>query len=267
MLATASESTLTYVDSDVTHGTGYTYAVRAFNDQGVSASSNLVPAAPYFGPASEPRCGTADSAYQALIAKTPGLAGYWRLGDGASSPVCEVTGRSDGAYIGAAAPGAPAGLSGDADTAADFDGSTGFVRVRHRSSLSLGDAFTLEAWVKRASADGASSQGIVSKQAGSWVLMFSAKDRLVLRRSNDANVAVSTATVEDTASWHHVVATKSGGTVRLFIDGADVTGRITNLRMANNTKPLVIGKASATGSSAVPSTRSRSTRVRSRRTR
>lgn len=242
VLATTPVSTLSYTDSAAANGVGYTYGIRAVNDRGVSASSSLVTVAP--APASLParRCGTSTSAYQRLISSTPGLRGYWRLGDGGAT-ACEVTGRNDGIYRGGFTLGAGAGLSGDQDRAAKFDGYTGSVSVPDSQSLSLGNSFTAEAWVKRGSLGGG-NQVIVSKQSGSWVLMFDGRDRLVLRRSNVGDVATSTVTVADTGRWHHVAATKSGGSVHLYLDGADVTGPVTNQTMVENLKPLAIGQSS-----------------------
>ncbi len=241
-----SLSTRTYRDRGVTNGVGYTYGIRAFNDQGVSASSRLVSVVPLAPPAPPPRCGASSSAYQRLISSTPGLAAYWRLGDLAGTSACDVTGRNDGSYMGGFALGSTAGLAGDADAAADFDGSTGYVSVPDSASLALGDSFSVEAWVRRASLGGGANQVVASKQTGSWVLMFDPKDRLVLRRSNVADVATSSAAVADTTSWHHVVATKAAGSVHLYIDGADVTGPVSDETMVDNTRSLLIGQSSGT---------------------
>jgi hypothetical protein len=243
-IASTSATTLTYSDAGLTTGMGFTYGIRAYNELGVSSSSSLVSAVPLAPPAPAPRCGAGNSRYQGLISSTPGLAGYWRLGELAGTSACEVTGRSDGAYRGGSALGASGALSGDSDTAARFDGSTGYVSVAHKPSLSLGDSFTVEAWVKRASLGGGSNQVIASKQGRSWALMFDPRNRLVLRRPKVAAVATSNTAVLDTTRWHHVVATKAGGSVHLYIDGAEVTGRVSNQTMVDNAKPLVIGQTS-----------------------
>ncbi len=245
-IATTSAATLTYRDDAVTNGRGYTYAIRAYNAIGVSASSNLVTVAPVGAPAPEPRCGTGGSSYQSLISTTPGLAGYWRLGELGGTVACEVTGRNDGVYRGGFALGSAGGLAGDQDTAAGFDGSTGYVSVPDGPSLSLGDSFSVEAWVKRGSLYGRNNQVIASKQTGSWALMFDPRSRLVLRRSNFGDVATSTTGIADTTRWHHVVATKAGASVHLYVDGVDVTGPVSNETMVDNTRSLVIGQSSAT---------------------
>ena len=245
-IASTPASTLNYRDGGARNGVGYTYAIRGYNALGVSASSNLVTVAPTPAPAPEPRCGAANSRYQSLISRTAGLAGYWRLGDGSGTSPCEVTGRNDGEYRGGFTLGSTGALAGDPDTAASFNGSTGYVSVPTSPSLSVGDTFSVEAWVRRSSLSNGGNQVIASKQHGSWVLMFDSRNRLVLRRSNAGDVAASTSVVADTTRWHHVVATKAGASVHLYIDGVEVTGPVTNRTMVDSTRSFVIGQSSGT---------------------
>ncbi len=113
-------------------------------------------------------------------------------------------------------------------------------------SLNVGDTFTIEGWVKRGSSKTGVNQVIASKQNGAWVLMFNESDRLALRRSTVGEVAVAKVATTDTSTWHYVVATKSGSSVHLYLDGVDVTGTVTNQTMVNNTQPLVIGQSTGT---------------------
>jgi hypothetical protein len=57
-------------------------------------------------------------------------------------------------------------------------------------------------------------------------------------------VVASTVTVTDTG-WHHVAATKDGASVKLYLDGIDVTGTVTDQTMSDNTLPLAIGQSSS----------------------
>lgn len=196
--------------------------------------------------ASETLCSPRQSNYSRTIASTPGLIGYWRLGELSGTTACDYTGKDNGAYRGGFTLGASGAIAEDPDTALALDGSTGQVSVPSSTSLNVGDSFTIEAWVRRGRSKTGSNEVIASKQDGSWVLMFGESDRLTLRRSTVGNVASATVATTDTGAWHHVAATKSAGAVHLYIDGVDVTGTVTNQTMANNSDPLAIGQSTGT---------------------
>ena len=54
-------------------------------------------------------------------------------------------------------------------------------------------------------------------------------------------LVTSTLALTETTNWHHVVATKNGATLRLYIDGVDVTGTITNSTAGDSTGVLCLG--------------------------
>jgi hypothetical protein len=197
-------------------------------------------------PAVAATCAPRSSPYSSAVMGTSGLVSYWRLGESSGTVACDSKGLASGNLQGGVTLGRPGALTGDPDTAAGFDGSTGSVSVPHVSALNVGDRFSIEAWVKRGTIGGSANQVIASKQNGAWALMFNTSNKLVLRRSNVADVASSTVTVADTTGWHHLVATKNGTTVKLYLDGADMTGTVSNQTMADNTLPLAIGQSSST---------------------
>jgi len=196
--------------------------------------------------ASETACSPRQSNYSRTIASTPGLIGYWRLGEPSGTTACDYTAKDNGAYRGGVTLGASGAIAEDPDTAVTLDGSTGQVSVPSSTNLNVGDSFTIEAWVKRGRSKTGSNEVIASKQDGSWVLMFGESDRLTLRRSTVGNVASATVATTDTSAWHYVAATKSGSSVHLYVDGVDVTGTVTNQTMANNNEPLAIGQSTGT---------------------
>lgn len=196
--------------------------------------------------AGETTCSPRKSAYSATIAATPGLVGYWRLGEPSGTTACDYLGKDNGTYLGGVTLGVPGAIAEDPDTAIALNGSTGQMSVPSSGNLNVGDSFTIEAWVKRGASKTGSNEVIASKQEGAWVLMFGESDRLTLRRSTYGNVTVATIPTTDTTSWHYVAATKSGGSIHLYLDGADVTGTVTNRTMTDNKEPLVVGQSTGT---------------------
>ena len=171
-----------------------------------------------------------------VIADAP--VGYWRMGEAAGTWLVDGSGHGRwGTYTGSGVTyGATGAVTGD--TAVTLDGSAGYASVADAAYLDVGDTFTLEVWAKRAGA-GAFFEVLTVKGANAFVLYVN-NDRVVLGQSGVGNIVTSTTTITDT-NWHHVVATKTGATSKLYVDGADVTGTVTNLTCANTATALLIG--------------------------
>ena len=72
--------------------------------------------------AAVPSAARAQSGYAGLVLHTPGLAGFWRLGETSGTVAGDAGGQAPEATSAAPVLGARGGLSADADTAARFDG-------------------------------------------------------------------------------------------------------------------------------------------------
>src|SRR6266496_5005395 len=77
------------------------------------------------------------------------------------------------------------------------------------------------------------TDNIVYKGSTAYALRYTSGNKLSLYRPDQGVIANSTVSVTDTG-WHHVVATKSGADVHLYLDGVDVTGAVTNRTLANS---------------------------------
>jgi WD40 repeat protein len=179
--------------------------------------------------------------YAETVSQAASLIGYWRLDDAPGPTACDIQGRNPGAYQGGVTA-VQAGLTSDTSKAATLDGTTGSISVPPLGSLNTGDTFSIEAWVRRGAVGGAAKQVIASKQGAAWTLLFNTSNQLVLL-SGTSQVAASTTPISDTTTWHHVAATKAGSTVKLYVDGKDVTGTVTAATLANSTSPLAIGQS------------------------
>jgi hypothetical protein len=183
--------------------------------------------------------------YAPTILGESGLISYWRLGEGSGTSAADSKGTNTGEYKNAPTLGAAASLVGDPNTAVTLNGTNQYITVPHSSSLDVGDVFTYEAWIKRAEVR-AVAEVIGSRQGSPTAkLDITAAGKLRLRIPGVKTLAESTIEIADT-SWHHIVATKNGATVKLYIDSVDRTGAVTNETVGNNVAALIIGSESPT---------------------
>lgn len=170
-----------------------------------------------------------------------GPAGYWRLSELSGAAMDETGNAGGGTYTGGVTRGAPSALNTDPNPAATFDGASGFVSVPDDAAMHIGDTFTYEAWVARATLN--TAQRVMAKGLGP-ALGFGTNNKIVLIPGGTGAVAVVTSTITVTDhGWHQVVVTKNGATIHLYIDGVDRTGPIANTTFASNTTGLIIGRS------------------------
>jgi hypothetical protein len=88
------------------------------------------------------------ASYFTEVASTPNLVSYWRLDETAGPKAVDSKGGNDGTYTGGVTFGVPGLLNDDPDTAAEFDGTSGYVLVPHNDDSLNPPKFTVEALVK-----------------------------------------------------------------------------------------------------------------------
>jgi hypothetical protein len=174
-----------------------------------------------------------------------GPVGYWRLAETSGYAQDETGIAGLGRYVNGVTRGVPGALRTDDDPAARFDGVDDYVSIGHSSALNVGDSFSYELWFTRGTAQG-TSQRLLHKGAGPAALGFGANNKLVLLPGGAgvATTASSAGPITDQL-WHHVVATKSGAGVRLYVDGVDVTAVGTDTTMTASTTALNIARATS----------------------
>jgi hypothetical protein len=152
------------------------------------------------------------SAYRRAVLATAGLRAYWRLGETSGTTARDETGAHAGQYVGGFDLGQPGALFGDPDTAAGFDGTTGEMTAPGPALAASG---SLEGWFDWR---GGTALMRDSTTGGGWILAFDNAGSFAYRLGGTTfTTELRTGTVRN--GWHHVVATKDGGDVALYLDG------------------------------------------------
>lgn len=170
---------------------------------------------------------------------------YWRLGEPSGTVAAATIGTGAGTYRNTPTLGVAGALAGDANTAVTFAAASlqdvQSAGSAHVAAQDVGDVFTIEAWIKRASIT-AAYNFIFHNGSGSIAFRVDITTNLLhLDRAGVAGIVSSTVAITDTTTWHHAVATKNGATVKLYLDGVDVTGAVTNSTFVNPGQAWYIG--------------------------
>lgn len=132
-------------------------------------------------------------------------------------------------------------------TAVEFNGTNQFIERAHNATLNVGDVFTYEAWIKRK--ENSRQDVILYKESAtnkSAKLAITTGNKVQLRIPGVKTIVESTNEVKADGLWHHIVVTKNGATVKVYVDNVDVTGSVTNETCNNNEGVLTIASETTT---------------------
>lgn len=164
--------------------------------------------------------------------------GYWRLGETSGAVAQDETANNiDGTYVNTPTLGVAGAISGN--TAVSFaSASSEYISVPHNAVLNTADVVSIEFWFKLATTT--SIQTFVMKGTSAYRVYYnSASNKIGFERNDSGTIVETSVTVTDTSSWHHFVATKNGATSKLYLDGVDRTGVVTNQTLLNNSTALL----------------------------
>lgn len=160
---------------------------------------------------------------------TTGLAGEWRFDEGSGRVARDTSGSGLDGQLGASAGGwaVPAWVPGVAGSALHFDGDD-YVRLPDARALEP-QLLTVEAWVRRAGTPGmwryVISKGAAACDHSSYGLYTGESTGMAFYVSGPEGYVISPqaspAAVWD-GRWHQVAGVYDGGSVRLYLDGAEV---------------------------------------------
>lgn len=163
----------------------------------------------------------------------PGLVGWWQ-GEGSTA---DVQGQFPGTVLGGGSY-----VPGLVGQAFDFNGTDSAVQLGSSPAFNLQN-FTIEAWVRRASAERPSQAApyfgcIIGGGANHFALAMYPDGRMTLGKVGVSNADSSRAVTG--TEWHHVIATKNNSLVEFYIDGQPA-GSATQSATFSFETPLAIG--------------------------
>lgn len=169
--------------------------------------------------------GSSSSTYRdEVLADAP--LGYWRLGESSGTTAADSSGNGRaGAYVNTPTLGSPGLLSSDANTSVGFDGVTEHVSIPDAPVWGLTGDLTIEALVNVTG--GHNYRTIVAKHRASddtstFELRLEASTgrlQFVQKTTSGTYMTTSSPTSLMAGTTYHVAVTKSGTTVRLYING------------------------------------------------
>ena len=122
-----------------------------------------------------------------------------------------------------------------------FDGSTGYLSLTGNSSFQFGTGdFTIEAWVY-ISANAANQQTFLDTRGTATATPFTFGIYQSKLAFYDGTMRQSSATVT-TGQWYHFSACRSGGTLRLFIDGISYYSASSTTNFTTGANSIYIGR-------------------------
>lgn len=167
----------------------------------------------------------------------------WPLSESAGQTYCYDRIGGNKATVSGVTLGATGILFEDAATSASFDGTNDYLSIADATNLDTGDTFSFFAVIKRTATG--TKHYIAHKGTGSWGIYVSAADALTFEEVGTADVVASTVTIGTSAT--SICVTKTGATVKLYVNGIDVTGTVTNQTLANTATALEIGRSAVPG--------------------
>jgi hypothetical protein len=210
--------------TDATTGVDATDAAGnsdASDDTGSSDASD--------GAATPDASDAAPLSYPAVVEADDPLS-YWRFGESTGSVATDEMGSTSGTYNGTVTLGAPGAIVGDSNTAATFDGVSGYVDMGAGFAFGGTSAMSFEAWVSPGLGDNGARR-FLSKETNNggrqgYLMAYTATadagSATLSWERWGAGGTDATATFIAVGVYSHVVVTYDGATMAIYVNGVQV---------------------------------------------
>jgi len=200
-------------------------------------------------PTSTPTVTGGLSAYQAaVLADAP--VSYWRLGELSGTTAADSRDGNSGTITGGVTLGGAGALPADTNKAMAFNGIDGYVSVASSANLNITGDLSLELWAKPGVLGVTMEVAQKGGTGGSATWQY--RLRLSASKHWQGNVfsGSTTYTVTDpgtpsTSRWDHLVLTRSGSTLTLYVNGVSVDTTTASGALNTSSGILAIGRRGA----------------------
>jgi PKD repeat protein len=206
---------LGFIDTGLDPGSSHTYKITAadpFNNRQPSSWSSAI---------------TVTTSNQSPYAADvfDGASSLWRFAEPSGTTAFDYVGYDDLTESSGISDGAAGPITGDASTAATFNGSSSSAATH--SAVTAPNAFSLEAWVKTTSSRGGKVAGFGSAASGSSStadrhIYLDNSGRIYFGVVSGSAKTINSANSYNNGQWHHIVAGESSDGMALYVDGVRV---------------------------------------------
>ena len=194
----------------------------------------------------------AELTYSATVL-ADGPTSYWRLGEASGTVLADAAGTNPGKAKGGLTLGVAGALSSDPDTAVGLGSNSAYVSVANAANLNFGADFSVEAWAKPSVVNGIGG-AVVHKGGTSGYSVW--QYRLSVTSGNQwrgtvyvgATAITVTAPGSATTAWTHLVMTKAGSTLCLYVNAVLAASATITGTPNTSTGILAIGRTGASSS-------------------